>query len=566
VSDRSCLLSRLTGREGEVMMVYKHKIEGRDQKVARSPRRSQVRTRVDSVKENDDDLDLTGSPLKVGLDQEWDISCDDTVREVTGVKNGPKYQGLALSDARGWLSKDRRGEQWVVTNGKDRENSVFLGSFTEGDFRSLSKVTWSGGPVSCRWLQQGGYQGMVARHLSAGGARGHKDTARAEYCLTAGDKEGSSLAVKSSWTKVTNLLETPPLDSTSCVLQARIVPGGDKLSATWAELQLLIGFVQGLTGTGHVTWLGEEEGAYLDEKMMELLETVRNQGPRSGVTRIEPDNTVAVGGEENDTGMYNLQTRQEVDFTDQLWLVLAKSQSYAELTSALTTILSTIQTEEIRPFIYGAGGQERSGLEVVSIVKSMDRGEIDLLDLSGSKPLAILVECGVEKLRRDYSHTLVTGELASKETVCSFLNGENVTDSVDQLIRLHRVVELASMSQTFLTLPPDTLRSVINLALQTEIDGRVMLGEDNQTVTYTFPLPCQAVAEQLSRVRPTSWEVRLVSAKVETVCLLLTEIPEEVIEEKVQKVDGEDDEEEKDPEYYMFILNQIKRMNIKIQG
>lgn len=559
IIERSDLLSRLTGRQGEVMMVFKEKIA---RQMTRSPVRRQEKPVSVSVNEDVSvDLDLTGSPLKAGfdMDQQWDISCEEGDGEVVRVRAGAKYQGMEVSDARGWLSKDLQGEQWVVTTGKDREKTVFLGSFSEGGFRSLSKVTWSGGPVSCRWLQQGGYERVVARHLSTGGSRGHKATARAEYCLTPGDKEGSSLAVKSSWTKVMNLLETPPLDSTTCVLQARVVPGCDKLSATWAELQLLVGFVAGLTGQGHVTWLGEEEGG-LEDKLVELLETVRNQGPRSGVTRLEPDNTVATGaGEDNDTGVYNLQTRQEVDFTDQLWLVLARSQSYAQLTSALTSVLSTIQTEEIRPFIYGGGG----GLEVVRIMKSLDRGEMERVELSGSKPLAILVECGLEKLRRDYSHTLVTGELASKETVASFLSGDDVTTAVDQLIRLHRVVELASMCQTFLTLPPDTLRYVINSALQMEMSG--VTGEKEQCVTYTFPLPCHTVSDQLGRVRPTTWEVGMASNMVETVCLLSTEMPQDVRGEDKVEIEAKD-EEEKDPEYFMFILNQVKRRTIQISG
>ena len=39
---------------------------------------------------------------------------------------------------------------------------------------------------------------------------------------------------------------------------------------------------------------------------------------------------------------FTLETRQEVDFTDQLWLVLSRAQSYLELTEAFSAVFQAI--------------------------------------------------------------------------------------------------------------------------------------------------------------------------------------------------------------------------------
>ncbi len=45
--------------------------------------------------------------------------------------------------------------------------------------------------------------------------------------------------------------------------------------------------------------------------------------------------------------------RQDVDFTDLLWSVLYKVESYSELCFALQSVLERIKREELRPFVSG---------------------------------------------------------------------------------------------------------------------------------------------------------------------------------------------------------------------
>ena len=184
-----------------------------------------------------------------------------------------------------------------------------------------------------------------------------------------------------------------------------------------------------------------------------------------------------------------------MDFTDELWSVLCRATSYAQLTDSLRNILDTIAAEELRPFVY-----TRNKTEVARLVQALVRGEGPAPDLSGSRPLELAIECGLEKLRRDYSHTIITGELATREAVLGFLEEAGDREgSVLLLARLHRLVQVAGLAATALSLPPDCMRAVVQAALarlQTE-----------DVSSFSFPLPPAVVAEQLMGLRPASWQV-----------------------------------------------------------
>ena len=116
-------------------------------------------------------------------------------------------------------------------------------------------------------------------------------------------------------------------------------------------------------------------------------------------------------------------TRQNLDFTDQLWLILHKVESLNELSAALTFVFKTIQLEEIRPHLY-----PNSNLQITDIIHRINRGGEDgLPKLEGRLPLEILVEIGLEKLKRDYLHSFMSNYLASREELSPFVLSPKVT-------------------------------------------------------------------------------------------------------------------------------------------
>lgn len=93
--------------------------------------------------------------------------------------------------------------------------------------------------------------------------------------------------------------------------------------------------------------------------------------------------------------------------------------SYAQLTEALRTVFETIASVELRPFLYA---KNKTGVARAVQAVAMDGAAIP--DRTGSRPLQLLVECGLVKVRRDLSHTLLAGELAGREQVARLLGAE----------------------------------------------------------------------------------------------------------------------------------------------
>ena len=332
------------------------------------------------------------------------------------------------------------------------------------------------------------------------------------------------------------------------LVSCRLKPSGTEFPASWrllhltvlspsgeeedgGELQLLEGFVRGLKGEG-VTWVASPESR-METMLDELLEEVRSTGPRSGFTRIERTGAEE-GDDETEQGSNQAAARQEEDFTDRLWSCLSHASSYAQLTEALSVVLTTISKEELRPYIYA-----RNKTSVARMVQGLARGS-DPPPLAGSLPLQMLVECGLEKLTRDASHQLVVGELATREAVQRLLGekGEEVGLAVQRLARLQRVVQVASLTQALLPLPLEHIRGIVQSAL-TKL-------EVQQCTSFSFPLASGVVTEQLARSQTSSWQVcfgnsctffllnsqvRLTSGCVETVALYEIDLPEELVRE-----------------------------------
>ena len=498
------LLAGITERNIEILMGYKDK-SGHEQLTRSEPSKKSWNPHPQDPEQEDQeaDLDLTGSPLGADFDphQKWNLSCPDLDDGAEArVRSGPQYSGVSLAQARGWLS-ERGGQEecWAVTDGADKDGTVFLGSRVEGDTRVMSRVVSL--PPDSGKVISGQLGRVMTLHRAGAGHRTVRSRARSELSLVSSpSNDGSSIKVVSSWNKVTSLLESPPVDADT-MLMVDLVAGDEKLdtSQLWTELQLLTGFVRGLTGAG-VTWLGGEEELDTESLVTEVIETIRQIGPRSGVTKLESE-TLA---DQEDLEPFSFKARQEVDFTDILWSNLFKVQSYHQLTEAFKNIFSSLINEEIRPFIYARNNTK----SVVTIVNSIVRGSETIPDMSGSLPLEMLIECGLEKLRRDYSHTLLNGELASKESIAQYLVSDSPEAALARLHSLHLLVELAVLLETHTKLPSDVLRSVLGSALSSSKSEK----DTDLRRSYKFVVPTQALDNLLVH-SPDVWQLRLSSGK-----------------------------------------------------
>jgi len=519
------LLCRLMGRPPQqIRLAFREKLAGFLKERIPECRPTLTKKEVEAA----EDLDLTGEPLDMGFDpnQEWNLSVSGEDGGLSGGSRGPRLKGLKLGEARVWLSKREEKERWALVEGGE---NLYLGNRVDSNQTMLSKVTWA--PSSSLSSLSSQLDKVMERHNMAGGRGVVKTEASAVYSFSGG--EAGHLQVEANWNRVSSILETPPLD---CSVTLRVEVGEEEEGG---ELQLLEGFVRGLKGEG-VTWVTGPESR-METMLSELLEEVRCTGPRSGFTRIERTGTEE--GDETEQG--SQAARQEEDFTDRLWSCLSHASSYAQLTEALSVVLTTISKEELRPYIYA-----RNKTSVARMVQGLARGS-DPPSLTGSLPLQMLVECGVEKLTRDASHRLVVGELATREAVQRLLGekGEEVGLDVQRLGRLHRVVQVASLTQALLPLPLEHIRGIVQSAL-TKL-------EVQQCTSFSFPLASGVVTEQLGRSQTSSWQVRLMSGRVETVALYEVDMPEELM--GLEGADRKGEDENHRAEYFSIFMSTIAR-------
>ena len=109
-------------------------------------------------------------------------------------------------------------------------------------------------------------------------------------------------------------------------------------------------------------------------------------------------------------------------------------------------------------------------------------------------PLEILVEIGIEKLRRDYTHAFMSSYFAGKDELSPFLSSQaSVEESLSRLGRLHYALELVVLLQTYLSPGQECLKGVVRQALK-----EVGVGlERDGTWEFEMAVPTAFVREQL---------------------------------------------------------------------
>ncbi len=134
------------------------------------------------------------------------------------------------------------------------------------------------------------------------------------------------------------------------------------------------------------------------------------------------------------------------------------------------------------------------------MVKEIFGGKEFSTVLKDRQPLKMLVEIGLEKLRRDYSHSILTGYLASREDLVSFLStinsSENFKEAIDNLEKLHVVQELICLCQTYLT--PKNLECLRSIAQQA-LAALGKLEGDVKSHEFLFKINGSHINDQLKK-------------------------------------------------------------------
>ncbi|XP_064846273.1 protein zwilch homolog isoform X2 [Oncorhynchus masou masou] len=274
----------------------------------------------------------------------------------------------------------------------------------------------------------------------------------------------SSVTVDFRWSHVETILETPPLSSMATLNIT--VSSGDMRSPMYPlyrELEFLQVLADGLR-TGETEWMEPVETRpalqlireYLDE-LQNTVKTLQDQFTKEAVKVKTEMGT-------SETEIFNsLMKRGDLDFIEQLWVHMRNSvTSYQDVGDCLKLVIKALQYGDIKPWIHRDSSSSLSKLILQSYHHQMDH-----VSLTGLTPVHMLLEMGLDKMRKDYINYLIDQDLTTLNHLSYYLSTvEDLQEQVIRLRKLHHLLEIMVICSTFLCLPYDRLFLLTQLCLQ----------------------------------------------------------------------------------------------------
>ncbi|XP_033902205.3 protein zwilch homolog [Acipenser ruthenus] len=364
---------------------------------------------------------------------------------------------------------------WVRCDSSDPEGTCWLGAET---IRTDSKVTGINfHSVTCKGPVIGKASFINLDELKkAHKGRHHSSTVTtkgyAQYDLFGSTvvessiiESQSSVVVDFTWNNVENILQTPPLTS-AATLNIR-VGSGDQRSPVYhlfKELEFLIVLAEGLK-TGETDWPEPLETKTAVELVRALIEDLKNKfdvyqkQPAKESEKIKSDAASVEG---------SIQTafvtdRGDLDFAEQLWSRMRRSvASYRDVVDSLTLVIQALKFGDIQPWIHRGSSSSLSKL-----IQQSYHGNMDNFSLTGLAPIRMLLEVGLDKMRKDYINYFIGQELTTLNYLDYFLSSSvDVQEQVQRLKKLHHMLEIVVNCNAFLNLAHEHLFPLTQSCLQ----------------------------------------------------------------------------------------------------
>jgi len=474
---------------------------------------------------NADDLDVTGSPLKCpfNLDDDTMDFSPFTISITSSRKRKNQISYVPVSSSRvtkigsqlhqalenSTSDQEKSLPVWIVCDGTDSKGTMFLGMQKQENQRQRMIVTSSGPHLGEEKLPT--LDHLKIHHTAACSTNRVDTSVTATYeVLTQALEEelSSSVTLLCTWKRPLRILEPPARDAFTTA-KVEVVCSDPRSAANqmYQELNLLKGFITGLE-TKEIHWFVREDDLTVEEELENIFNIIRDKDSRKGEDDGGANFDIMIEGK-----FFN--RRQNMDFTDTVWTALMKCESYQELKESLYKIFHAIDAGQVRPQIH-----VRNLTEIGCVARSLMRGQGEIPDLEGLQPLEMLIEIGIEKLKRDYINIFQGGELATGEHLSWYVKavpGEiGPQESLLKLSRLHCALQAVVILRTYLNLPTASLTQYtvqVLKQLQQPEPTSVTDDDDASFSKFTFTLQTSAVHQLLCRLPPSTWEVTLNSCE-----------------------------------------------------
>ncbi|XP_009885638.1 PREDICTED: protein zwilch homolog [Charadrius vociferus] len=314
----------------------------------------------------------------------------------------------------------------------------------------------------------------------------------------------SNIYVDITWNTVNKILETPPLIS-AATLNITLESGDPRspVYQLYRELQFLLALAEGLK-TGVTEWPEPLESESAVELVQEFLTDLKNKLDRfcmsenkSETEKIKSD-TAAV-----DSSIKSIfSERGDLDFAEQLWCKMRSVSSYQELIVCFTLIIKSLEHGEIQPWIH----QGSSSL-LSKLIKQSYHGKIEVVSLSGITPIQMLLEIGLDKMKKDYVSFFIGQELATLTYLDYFISTSvDLQEQVHRVQKLHHMLEIMVSCTVLLHFKHENLFPLTQICMKYYKENPL-----NEKHVFQLPIRPAAVKKFYQNDHPEIWKVDISS-------------------------------------------------------
>ncbi|XP_062946424.1 protein zwilch homolog isoform X1 [Cynocephalus volans] len=415
---------------------------------------------------------------------------------------------------------------WVRCDSSDPEGTCWLGAELITTNDSITGVVLY--VVSCKAdknysvnLENLKNSHKKRHHLSTVTARGFaqyelfKSTALDDTVTTS----QTMITLDISWSPVAEILQIPPLSSTA-TLNIKVESGEPRgpLNHLHRELKFLLVLADGLR-TGVTEWPEPLEAKSAVELVQEYLNDLNKLDGFGDSTKKDTETVKHDAAAVDRSIECRFIVRGDLDFAEQLWCKMSSSViSYQDLVKCFTLIIQSLQRGDIQPWLHSGSNSFLSKLIYQSY-----HGTMDTVSLSGSIPVQMLLEIGLDKLKKDYISFFIGQELASLNHLEYFISPSvDIQQQVYRVQKLHHILEILVSCMPFIKSQHELLFSLTQSCIKYYKQNPL----DEQHI-FQLPVRSTAIKNLYQSEKPQKWRVEINSGqkKVKTVWQLSDSSP-----------------------------------------
>ncbi|NXL86252.1 ZWILC protein, partial [Alectura lathami] len=410
---------------------------------------------------------------------------------------------------------------WIRCDGSDPQHTYWLGA---EPLRAGNKTTGINfyvvtcdGPTSDKScfanLEELQVAHKVKHHSSVVATKGF-----AQYELIRGAAmedtivdSGSNISIDITWNSVDKILQAPPLVS-AATLNITLESGDPRspVFQLYRELQFLLALAEGLK-TGVTEWPEplESESAFVlvQEFLTDLKKKLDGDcisGSKNETENIKCDSAAL------DSSIKSIFTeRGDLDFAEQLWCKMRilhcfseGVSSYQELVDCFTLIIKSLGHGEIQPWIH----QGSSSL-LSKLIQQSYHGRVEAVSLTGITPIQMLLEIGLDKMKKDYVSFFIGQELTTLTYLDYFISTSvDLQEQVHRVQKLHHMLEIMVSCTVLLQFKHENLFPLTQTCLKYYKENPL-----NEKHVFQLPVRPALVKKFYQNDHPEIWKVDISS-------------------------------------------------------